>query len=213
MVCIFSYILRKMLFLKYQYIIIFLMSLCIFAFPYYYCCNIYYNKIYSLKQIKKIGLFIQQHASNKSVYFFSSTMIYTFPYIHYGNNTVYAPRFSYFFGLPGTIKHIYLNKYQGNNSRSIQDANFIITMVTEDLVNTQPDFIFVDTSQYKSNFWVEEIKSYGKILTFIPFDYISYFSKNKNFAHEWEKYHYFTSLKGNEPYFYQFKVFRRIDNT
>jgi hypothetical protein len=72
---------------------------------------------------------------------------------------------------------------------------FLAQMLADDLNSKKPAYVFVDVKKVKFDLYtVDEISPAKYKYTPIDFNYISYFSANKNFAHAWNSYRYVTTL-------------------
>jgi len=126
--------------------------------------------------------FIKNNADNKSVYFFTASPSDVFPKVA-DANAIYASRLLHLFWIPGLVKMNYPNQIPATKKNNEQ---FFINMVLEDLRVRKPEFIFVDERYFKPFF------------SYIPFDYLTYFSKQPEFNQIWKHYHYVTTMEGKE---------------
>jgi hypothetical protein len=114
--------------------------------------------------------FMKNHLQNKSSSIFSTSVRDIFPAISYAN-VDFVSRFAGLGWIPFVIKQDPTNK------------NFFINMITDDLNQKKPDYVFVDIQDYKP------------YLGYLAFDFISFFSQDVNFKKAWQSYHYLTTIE------------------
>lgn len=176
---------------KYYYSFLAIIGALSFAFPVYLTSIDYSHSISRKEKLMPLVTFLQAHAKNKSVYFFSTTITHMFPSIDYAESTS-ASRLPFFLSLPGLLKQTRNTPFA---SQQIQDRDYFLKMVAEDLRKNKPEFVFIDASENKAH------------LGTIQFDYLNYFLKNAEFKKEWPEYSYFTTLESVPTY--KFIVYRR----
>jgi hypothetical protein len=82
-------------------------------------------------------------------------------------------RFPFYWMLPELIQH---------HATNGPAAHWIITATIQDLQKYQPDFVLVDTSDYKN-----ALQGYH-------FDYLHFFSQDPAFQKSWQSYHYVQTI-------------------
>lgn len=196
---------------KRYYLMVTLLGLFIFLFPFFQLFAVY-NAFHKEKGLyEKLITYIDKNAAHQSVYFFTTNIANAFPTITYSKNTISGSRFSFFWALPGLVKQSYLPMDQALQVQLNKDKNFQIDMVTKDLVNNKPKLVFVDVANRKNSLvWTEFTKSKS-----ISFEYLNYFRQNHQFNNAWKKYHYVTTLSENSinninPFRYQFEFLQKI---
>lgn len=186
------------------------LGLLIFLLPYYitysdYCS--FKNQLVAFEGLKK---YLNQNAAGNSVYFFVTNPA-VFPTIKGSNNVTSASRFSFFWSLPGMIKQSYFPMDEKIKKILNKDKNYLIDMISEDLITKKPKYVFVDALDKKASLYFINLKQ--KNISYIPFDYISYFKSSADFNKAWASYHYVTTLTGYTNQFsyplYKFSVYQR----
>lgn len=144
--------------------------------PIYNVQHIYpYVSTYNQSHVEIVDFF-QSHVGHKSVYFISATPNELLSAIDY-TDVIYNSRFQHLVWIPGAVK-------QTLSQQQIDIENSFINMVSEDLINQKPDYIFVDANENKRFF-------------LHPFDYLTYFSSHPKFKSIWNKYHYQTTIESH----------------
>ena len=140
---------------------------------------------------------MNKYAAHQSVYFFTTKIGDVFPILQYAADTSSASRFSSFWMLGGLVKSSYLSPNEVDVSQKLKDKNFLIDMIVEDLNLNKPKFVFIDDRKTKNLFFYgREGKNFlFPQIEYLTFDYLPYFSTNKNFKTAWKNYHYFTTIK------------------
>lgn len=163
-----------------------LLAVFVFSFPVYASFSMYGGGMANKDQSQLLIRFLKAHAENKSILFFSSN-IQGYPLIDYVKNVSYASRYSFYVWLPGLVLH--------PEKMSAADKDYYLAGVAAELNIYQPDFVFVDIKKYKPNLGV------------VPFEFIPFFSQDKNFLLAWKSYHYLTTIE-SLPLF-KFEVYER----
>lgn len=151
---------------------------------------IFYRSLLYKEKLSTLISFIQNHAENQPIYFFTTTTTYEFPMIDY-TRAYPASRYAFLGWIPGLLKREQLSQ----DSHIIEDKNYYIDVVAEELTINKPKYVFIDEKKIKSN-----IENYD-------FDYLKYFSNNEKFNQAWKEYHYVTTL--HEDRSYDFSVYER----
>jgi hypothetical protein len=165
-----------------------IISLSLFAFPFYYALAIYQFSIQYKLEMQPMLRFLQQNAAHQSVVFYTSTMVVPYPIIDYAQ-ALPGTRFNYFWMLPGLIKKPFA-----------AESAFLLQAVATDLDRYKPKFVIIDISKHKP------------YLTDSQFEYLPYFSQNKHFVFAWRQYHYFTTINlpsNLDDTHYVFAVYKR----
>ena len=164
---------------------------------------------------EKLITYLNEHAQNKSVYFFTTYISHVYPIIIYTPHTRSASRFPFFWSLPGLVKQAYLPMDNQLQQRLNTDKQSLIHMVAEDLRDKKPALIFIDVLEQKNSLYFTETQ-WGvtyRTLILIPFNYLNYFQDNQAFNAQWKHYRFLTTL--SEPQtnpVYTFDVYTRIDS-
>ncbi len=191
---------------------IFVFGVILFSYPYCQMVSLY-NKYSEMKlSLQKIESFLQVNATNKSVYFISTDLGFTFPTVAYSaSNTTYASRFSLLWMIPDIYAPSDGDLRRDRDNK--QAADVVIKMVADDIDKNHPDFILVDTKKMKNKFSFYS-KTHGEYhRLYRDFDYIKTFSQNGSFASAFKSYHYFTTIDQTfglipQP-LYRFDVYQR----
>lgn len=156
--------------------------------------------------------YLNANAKDQSIYFFTTNVAFIQPVLNSTINTNSAARFSVFWMLSGILKQ----------QKSIQEkeSDFFIHMVTDDIVKKQPKLIFIDTMDKKTMLSIDkEYAPMHYIQVYIPFEYLTFFEKDKQFRDVFSHYRYKTTLinflsraeKSKEIY-YKFDVYEKEIN-
>lgn len=160
------------------------LSLTLFAIPSTTLYMNYLQKMDAKKKTIPLITFLQAHAQQKKIYFFTTNIPDVYPAIQMCRNIQSASRFSAFWMLPGMIKS------KGLSTQLTQDKKFLINMIAQDLITQRPDLILIDVTPEKNQLFEISLKNHTLSTTVIPFDYLAYFSKNLSFQRAWKAYHY-----------------------
>jgi len=120
--------------------------------------------------------FMNQHAHQKPIYFFS-TNIHLFPYVN-DSQAILASRFEHLLLLPELLQ----------NGRAIDNAYFR-RLVSEDLDHYRPEFIFI-------NMMDRGLAVGNRTLDFY-IDYRYFLFKSRTFRESFSHYHYLTTLQSH----------------
>lgn len=124
---------------------------------------------YKTGALTKLADFIKSKGAHESIYTFSPAIYFTFPVVYY-TNARSSQRFEQLWPILG-FAHT-------NTSEHLQDKQFFISMVADDIRNNKPDLIFVDNVNVNTK----------------HFNYLTFFSENTEFTKEWKSYRYLTTL-------------------
>lgn len=159
----------------------------LFSFPlgylgYYLKTDLFYKKTY-LPLIS----FMQDIAGGHSVSILSTRIHNTFPAVDYAH-VQFVSRFPHFSMLPGMIRQVrpYVNSPCPPQLKRDQDQ--FINLVTNDLIDKKPEFIFVDVQRYNA------------YLETIYFDYLAYLNQNPHFQRVWKHYRYAGYIEKPMPF-------------
>lgn len=162
-----------------------------FIFPAWIFCNLYWNSLtYKKQTLDQVTVFMNTYARQAPVYFFVATASYAFPAVDYTTTTI-APRFYFLWMVSGLVNQaLDLAQHPGRpiSEQYNKDKNFLLNMIADDLYQYKPRFVFVDQSADKYRIRDKN------------FNYLTYFSDNEKFRHEWSNYHYFATLEQNGLY-------------
>jgi hypothetical protein len=137
--------------------------------------------------------YLQANITNQPIYFLS-TRNEAFPYADYHSNFNAVSRFSSFWMLGSLVKEPQFVKHT-DAKRRLEGKNFLAEMIAADLNTKKPTYVIVDVEQVKRNFYTVAMTGLFKYKrTVLDFDYVAYFSENKDFAQAWHPYHYVTTL-------------------
>lgn len=161
-------------------------------FPFEHANYFYQAALKHKSYLAKLSRFMTANAEHKSIYFITPISSYSIPSI----NAAHAlPAFRT--QDSGWVAGILTGNYQQQD----KDKNFLIGMLASDLMNHKPDFVFVDTREYKEYIAVRN------------FNYIHFFSQNNLFRAAWEKYRYVTTIEqtdDNRQPIYKYQVYQRF---
>lgn len=192
------------------------LAVVILAMPILNIALINYYSVIKKNQYAKLTEYINQHAAGQRVYFMTTEIEYIYPTLIH-SKAESASRFSYFWALGGMVKQAYLPMNDVLKQQLLQDKQYFINMVSDDIRLKQPKLIFIDTSEIKNNLYfsgaehlTHPLDSYNLL-----FNYLDYFSENVNFRTIFSSYRYLTSLVGNGGSYtqyplYQFDVYERV---
>lgn len=174
---------------KLRYIILYIFTILMFAFPTYQTFSLYYYSAEIKKNFGNLIAFLQVNAQQKSVYFFSTTVNLEYPFIDYADakpssRTADLKWIAAFDTQPEKLSH-----------EQTQNKLFLTQMVIQDINHNKPTYIFVDRSKYKP------------YLKTIDFDFLKFFTSNTQFNTTWNAYHYVTTIE-QKPY-YTLQVYKR----
>jgi len=153
-----------------------------------------YKKVY----LEKLIIFMQSQPANQSIYAITTQANYVTPLIHYVNANS-SSRFDCFWMISELTETA--NAVIANND----DPMFFINMITKDLHNKKPTWIFVDLSK-KNTYLANSNKA-------VHYNFISYLVKNDKFKQEWSHYKPVTFLESNNmlSYPYRLQIYKRLD--
>lgn len=183
------------------------------SFPFVFIETVYAVGIIKMQKITTLVSFLKKYAPNKNVYFFTTDLTVHNPALYYSNHTQSHSRFSFFLGLGGLVKASHLWTNASMKAIIENDQSRLINMVVDDLTSQKPYLIFVDHTQYKRGFTLYNIHN-GRVEPHnIPFDYIVYFSQQKNFRQVWQHYHYLTTIRSQNGLYrqlrFEYQVYER----
>lgn len=141
----------------------------IFTIPLYIFQETFASGKIEKDSISSLDNYLNRIIKEKSVYLLSTSAKYFSPAFIGGN---YISKYLHLFWLPGII----------NQDKQNPDENKMIQSVTEDILVKNPDFIIVDTTDYKMYLYEHSI------------DFVQYFSKNATFKKIWNNYHFLKSI-------------------
>ena len=171
-----------------RYMVVTLMAVGILSFPFYNACQTFDYAVAKKARLAKLIVFMRLHAWHKPVFYFANSATDTLPAIE-DAEAMPATRMEDQGWIPGFLAQ------QPLNNQLLQDKNFIIDMIADDLNKNKPEYILIDRSKNSTH------------AATIHFDYITYLSENAQFQTAWKNYAYFTTLE-NKP-FYQFDIYKR----
>lgn len=136
--------------------------------------------------------YLDRYAKHQSVYFFNTNLLFSFPLLDYTMSTFSASRFSGFWLLAGFIREAHFPMTMALQNKLIEDKNFLINMIVDDIEEKKPLFVFIDTADKKNTLFVY----HNEKMSYIPFDYLKFFGTNPKFINAWKNYHYLTTVVG-----------------
>jgi hypothetical protein len=178
---------------KIHYAFTALIGMLVFSFPFYNVHQLYGNACVHKENLNLLIAFMHDNALHKPVYFFTSSAPYTFPLIDYAGSLP-ATRVAFLGWVPGMVRQENLPMTDKKLQEHLSDKAFLIKMLSEDITTKKPQLIFVDIKDHKD--YMEDFK----------FDYLRYFSADKNFQTAWKNYRYLTTIE-NLPN-YKFDVYQ-----
>lgn len=179
------------------------LGILIFIFPIYITLEVYSVGLsYKEYVLNKLIAFVRTQAQHQPIYVFSEYGNYGSPLIDY-TNAIFAQRFDCLWMGRMLVKQRallgdnMLRQYIRNNT----DTGFFLNMIADDLHIHKPDLVFVDVGEHNT-----KLNGHPS-----HFDYLSYFLEDKKFKHEWQSYHYLTTLEGGNvgAYNYKLQVYKR----
>ncbi len=177
-----------------------LLGAIIFTYPFSFFLNQHNDTQQITLDIKQgvVVNFIKQHAKQQPISFLSTNSFFVMPTLYYSQAKL-GSRFEFFWMLPGLIKQ---EQITPQSHEFLQDKNFFITMIAEDLKKYKPVYVFVDTDRFLIN------------TKLIHLNYLTYLNTNSFFRSQWKHYRYVTTLKSDEHKFPPrqkiFDVYQRI---
>jgi len=167
----------------------------IFIYPIYLLTTLYWSALSYENKIAPLIYFMNKYAKDKRVYFFSTQLSLEFPAVDYAN-AIPSSQFPVFSMLPGILKQSQKNN---NDKQILKDRDYFINTVASEIKNNKPNLIFVDVQKTKP--YMEELQ----------FEYLNYLSQNANFKHNWQDYHYLTTIESYP--LYKLAVYERPDDS
>ena len=192
---------RNARFNKARVLIIITLAFSLFAGPFYICYVAYLASTFYKKNAAPLISYMKQHMQHRSIYFFSTGVRYIFPLIDYAQ-VDFVSRFPSLWMMPGLIKQKGLTQRDALFQQYSKDKKSLVDMISEDLNRKKPEFIFIETSKNKC-YMLDSSQD---------FEYLQYFSDNKNFQQAWKAYHYLNTFSGSSIYGfadYQFAIYQR----
>lgn len=169
-------------------------AMMVLFYPFYNCVFRHWTSIDYRGEVTYLSNFINKYAKDQSVQFFTTTMCFEFPAIDYAE-ALPASRFAFFVWMPGLIKLGLLPVDETKHSRLVDDRNYLLNSVAQDLDIRKPALVFVDVKADKAH------------MRGVKFEYLDEFLTNKNFQQAWQSYQYFTTID-RTPY-YKYAVYQR----
>lgn len=166
-----------------------LLALFLFSLPLLGWYQIYQTWGNHHKNVRPLTAFVHQYAQHQTVYYFVSTIIYTFPSLDSANAKL-GSRFPFLWMIAGLVNH------PETNPLWPQEKQLLMQMICEDFAKYKPQLVFVDISKHKP------------YITAADFDYLPYFLADPQFKASWRHYHYLTTLEKDN--LYHFAVYQRI---
>ena len=162
----------------------------IVAFILGYAGFVYRISLIYKEQTSSLISYLYNNMRHQSVYFFATTTTYEFPAIDY-SQALPSSKYAFLGWIPGLLKR---DKLTPDNTQLIQDRDFYLNSVAEELNTNKPRFVLIDDMKYKGH------------LEGLQFDYLPYFLKNKNFQAAWKEYHYVNTIQDT---LYKFNIYER----
>ena len=154
-----------------------LINTVVFILPIEYSMRLYTDAVNRKEGSIPLVKFLQDNASHRTVYFFSTLAASTYPFIDYADATC-ASRISFLIWIAaGWLPN--LDKPHTTHSKT---ELFLMNMVIDDIRLKKPEFVFVDTISHTN--------------------YLSYFLENQEFKTIWKSYQYLNTLEVGGMYRY-----------
>jgi hypothetical protein len=151
------------------------------------------NSLNQKEWVPSLINFMQSHTVDEPVYFIS-TGNDAFPNVAYYGSGIPVSRFSSLWMLGSLVKEAHYVKDSDPVTRS-EAKYFLAQMIADDLNSKKPNYVFVDVKKVKDNmYFIENVSGINFRETPFNFNYITYFSENRNFAAAWKPYRYVTTL-------------------
>lgn len=169
-------------------------SILIFSFPFYYAFMYWKSFIDYNKSMHAWASSFPNLGQNSSFYFLTATMANKFTLLteFSGQSPSKYPHMAW---LAGITKKAKLPQSTLQYRQSLQDGEYLINSIANELNFFQPQYVFVDASVYKTYFGHTN------------FDFIKYFLMNKKFMQAWRSYEYFVTVENQQS---KFIIYRRI---
>lgn len=159
---------------------------------YSYDYGVTYTKNYS-----HLITYLRQNMQHKSIYVITSSHEQIFPIYQYADVRYFSRMNSVLIMFDGA-RQIQLIKHDNTLSpQQKKNENYFMNIISTEIKNNKPDFIFVDVRKYKPFFLVQS------------FDYVKYFLKYSSFQAVWKDYSYLTTIEQSPINGYQFQVYQR----
>jgi len=170
----------------------------IFFYPIYFLSSEYFYALDYKQGVRGLVEYMKTQIKHQSIYLFSTESNYIFPVIDYAE-VASVSRFPYFWMLPALVKNE--KRAPDISLQNLEDKNFLIRMIVQDLNKHKPDFVFIDVKKHKTN------------MNFKNFTYLKFFATHPDFQQAWKCYHYVASIHGNENNLifshYHFDIYQR----
>ncbi len=163
-----------------------LLTAFLFAGEISYLEGLYSSILLNQENQGPLTTFLQTHATQKPVYFITSSVSnMAFPTV-VNTHSIYASRFLHLFWINSIIKN--------NNAAhpewllyktAKKDEITLNDMVADDIMNNKVQFIFIDVRKHKPHFITKH------------FEYLPYLLQNKRFQTAFKSYQYLTTIEDN----------------
>ncbi len=158
----------------------------IFCYPISFAFHSFTNGMEYKKLMQPFISYLKKQLPNQSVLFVTTAIENDMPTLFYAHEKL-AARFAHF-ELPSIIRRMVVAHYHPASQQLLKDSQFLTQLITDDLNNQKPAYVFVDTSKYKTWLMNNDI------------NYIDYFSRNAAFRQAWQHYHYVASIEQKYSY-------------
>ncbi len=175
-------------------LLLLIISMALFIFPVYYTYFLYQVALTNKENQQPVITFLQQHAKNQPVYFFSALANAAFPTVEYADARMisHIASLGWVTGITNQLKQPITNQ---RRQQLLAMQALFMTALINDIQQQKPLFIFIDDSKNKP------------YLYNISFDYLTYFLRDPRFQRAWQPYVYFTTLTSGDAF--QYDVYRR----
>jgi hypothetical protein len=163
-------------------------------YPIYVGYAMYQNQQYVKDSMQPLTQYLHKHAYKKTVYFISSIMPYEWLTVDYAG-AIHVSRFPYLLWIPSYLKAYTTHPYTQASADIFGINIFFIKLMAHDIEVKKPQFIFVDSSEFKNTLTI----------AYTHFSYLKLFMQNPEFRAAWKNYHYYGSITDNHHYL--FKVY------
>lgn len=172
-----------------------MLGLLFVSIPLWIFCTLFMSSLdYKKETMGRLMTFLNQNAKNEAVVFFVTAGSFAFPTLDYTTSRV-SPRFYFLWMAAGLSNLTFEKDSRMLDEQEERDKNFLINMISDDLYQYKPRYVFVDLSERKYRIRDKN------------FDYLLYFSENPKFRQEWRHYQYETTLE--EKGRFKLGVYRR----
>jgi len=195
MMILFTLVMERQYKRGYQQLPIALLGMLLFAFPTFFLSMTYLNHRSFKETLQTLAIFMHKHDQYHSAYFFTTRASFVSLSNELERKIKLGYRLPSLWMVAGLVNKELLLRGKQADPQFIQDKNFVIKMIADDLSINKPDLVFIDVS--KDKLYMEDKH----------FEYLPYFAQNSHFMEAWKAYHFLTTVE-HFP-FYKLDVYAR----